>query len=181
MLLRTVERFLRQNRVAPTVFGRAAAGDPCLVKDMRRGASCARRSMPGCAASWMAMRSPGERRCRLNSSPYREPPRPRAGLSPIACAWRSRSSEIIAASCCSHREKAWASITFAGARHTVTLLFASDEAVAAGEHFIAALPDHEFAIPGQLVADAIVTEVDHRLLPAPRLVVTCELLLLEEG
>lgn len=80
-----------------------------------------------------------------------------------------------------HTEKAWASITFAGARHTLALLFAGEEAVAAGERLIAALPDHEFAIPGQLVADAGVTVVDHRMLPAPRLVVQCELLVLEEG
>ena len=80
-----------------------------------------------------------------------------------------------------HTEKAWASITFAGTRHTLALLFAGEEAVEAGETFVAALPDHEFAIPGQLVADAGVTEVEHRLLPEPRLVVQCELLLLEEG
>lgn len=80
-----------------------------------------------------------------------------------------------------HTEKAWASITFAGARHTLALLFTGEEAVAAGERLIAALPDHEFAIPGQLVAEAGVTEVDHRMLPAPRLVVQCELLVLEEG
>lgn len=79
----------------------------------------------------------------------------------------------------SHTEKAWASITFAGARHTLALLFAGHEAVEAGERFIAALPDHEFAIPGQLVADATVTEAEHRLLPHPRLAVQCELLLLE--
>jgi hypothetical protein len=80
-----------------------------------------------------------------------------------------------------HSERAWASITFAGARHTLALLFAGEEAVAAGEAFIAALPEHEFAIPSQLVADAAITEVEHRLLPHPRLVVQCELLLLEEG
>lgn len=80
-----------------------------------------------------------------------------------------------------HTEKAWASITFAGARHTFALLFAGAEAVEAGERLIAALPDHEFAIPGQLVADATVTEAEHRLLPTPRLVVRCELLLLEES
>ena len=80
-----------------------------------------------------------------------------------------------------HGETAWASITFAGARHTLTLLFAGEQAVEAGERFIAALPEHEFTIPGELVADATVTEVEHRLLPAPRLVVHCELLLLEEG
>lgn len=80
-----------------------------------------------------------------------------------------------------HSEKAWASITFSGARHTLALLFAGAEAVEAGERFIAALPDHEFAIPGQLVADAVVTKAAHRVLPTPRLVVQCELLLLEEG
>lgn len=80
-----------------------------------------------------------------------------------------------------HTEKAWASITFAGSRHSLALLFAGEEAVEAGERFIAALPDHEFAIPGQLVADATITEAEHRLLPSPRLVVQCELLLLEEG
>ena len=42
------------------------------------------------------------------------------------------------------------------------------------------LPEHEFALPGQLVADAAVTAVDHRLEP-PRMQVSCELLLLEEG
>jgi hypothetical protein len=80
-----------------------------------------------------------------------------------------------------HTEKAWASITFAGTRHSLAILFAGDEAVEAGEEFVAALPDHEFAIPGQLVADAGVVEVEHRLLPDPRLVVQCELLLLEES
>lgn len=80
-----------------------------------------------------------------------------------------------------HSEKAWASITFAGTRHCLALLFAGEEAVEAGEAFVAELPDHEFAIPGQLVADAGVTEVEHRLIPEPRLVVRCELLLLEES
>jgi hypothetical protein len=47
--------------------------------------------------------------------------------------------------------------------------------------FIVFLPEHEFMLPGQLVADAAVTEVDHRLIPEPRLTVSVELLLLEEG
>ncbi|GMM92837.1 hypothetical protein [Qipengyuania sp. MTN3-11] len=80
-----------------------------------------------------------------------------------------------------HSENAWASITFAGTRHRVSILFAGDQAVAAGEQFVARLPEHEFAIPGQLVADASVVEVEHRLVPSPRLVVQCELLLLEDG
>ena len=80
-----------------------------------------------------------------------------------------------------HTETAWASVTFSGARHTLALLFAGEEAVEAGERLIAALPDHEFALPGQLVADATITEAEHRLLPTPRLAVQCELLLLDEA
>ncbi len=80
-----------------------------------------------------------------------------------------------------HNEEPWASITYAGTRHKFTFVFAGEEALAAGERFVAALPDHEFALPGQLVADAAVTEVDHRLLPSPRLAVQCALLMLEEA
>ncbi len=80
-----------------------------------------------------------------------------------------------------HEEKPWASITFAGTRHRLAILFSGEEAVEAGEIFIAELPEHEFAIPGQLVADATVSGTQHRLLPSPRLVVECELLLLEES
>ena len=80
-----------------------------------------------------------------------------------------------------HTEKAWASITFAGTRHSLKLVFAGADAVATGEVLVAELPEHEFAIPGQIVADAAILEVEHRLLPEPRLVVQCELLLLEEG
>ncbi len=80
----------------------------------------------------------------------------------------------------SHSEKTWASITFAGTRHRVEIVFEGEDSVEAGECFIVFLPEHEFAIPGQLVADAAVVEVDHVLAP-PRMVVTCEILLLEEG
>jgi hypothetical protein len=81
----------------------------------------------------------------------------------------------------SHRETAWASITFAGARHRLEVLFEGEEAVVAGEAFIEALPDHEFDIRGQLVADAAVMEVDQGLSPEPRLAVSIELLLLEDA
>lgn len=80
----------------------------------------------------------------------------------------------------SHCEQSWASITFAGTRHRVCLEFRGEEAIVAGECFIVFLPEHEFAIPGQLVADAAVTAVDHTADPAC-LAITCELLLLEEA
>lgn len=81
----------------------------------------------------------------------------------------------------SHAERSWASVTFAGTRHSVGLMFDGAEAVAMGEAFIDALPDHEFTLPRELVADAAIVAVEHSLLPAPRLTVTCELLLLDEG
>lgn len=79
-----------------------------------------------------------------------------------------------------HSERAWASVTFSGSRHTIALSFAGEEAIAAGEEFIAALPEHEFTVPRQLVADASVTAVDHALSPEARMTVEVELLLLEE-
>jgi hypothetical protein len=80
-----------------------------------------------------------------------------------------------------HEEKAWASITFSGTRHEVVLEFCGADAVAAGEELIERLPDHEFTLPGQLVADATISAVDHRFGAMERLQVTAVLLLLEEG
>ena len=80
-----------------------------------------------------------------------------------------------------HDERAWASITFSGARHRLHLAFAGCQAIAAGETFIAQLPEHEFTLPGQLVADAAIARVETSLLPDPRMTVECELLLLEDA
>ncbi len=80
-----------------------------------------------------------------------------------------------------HAERAWASATFAGTRHTIRLVFNGRDAVEAGERLIDALPEHEFTIPHQLVADAAVSEVVHTALPQPRLEIEAEILLLEEG
>ncbi len=96
----------------------------------------------------------------------------RAALQSLACGH---------ARIASHRETSWASITFAGTRHRLELLFEGPDAVEAGEHFIAELPDYEFDIPRQLVADAAIVEVDHALAPEPRLAVSVELLLLEDA
>ncbi|WP_230206785.1 hypothetical protein [Novosphingobium sp. Gsoil 351] len=79
-----------------------------------------------------------------------------------------------------HEERRWASITFAGSRHALTLRFAGGDAVAAGERLIAALPEHEFAIPGRLIADATIVAVRHVLLPEPNMEIDCEVLMLDE-
>lgn len=80
-----------------------------------------------------------------------------------------------------HREQSWASITFTGTRHHFSIVYTGHNAVEAGESLIAALPEHEFTIPGQLVADATITGVESNLLPEPKLAVECELLLLVDG
>lgn len=79
-----------------------------------------------------------------------------------------------------HTEKAWASITFSGTRSEIMIEFAGIAAIVAGEDLIERLPDHEFAIPGHLVADAAITAVDHQFGQTERLTVTAVLLLLEE-
>ena len=60
------------------------------------------------------------------------------------------------------------------------IAFDTPDAIEGGEALIAALPDHEFALPARLVADATVSAVEHVAQP-PRLTVCCELLLLEDG
>ncbi|WP_299193397.1 hypothetical protein [uncultured Erythrobacter sp.] len=80
-----------------------------------------------------------------------------------------------------HEETPWSSITFSGTRHEIMLEFQGAEEVEVGEEFIEQLPEHEFRIPGQLVADANVREVDHRFGADERMVVTAVLLLLEES
>lgn len=80
----------------------------------------------------------------------------------------------------SHAERPWASATFSGTRHTIVLTFDGAQGVAAGEALIAALPDHEFDIPRQVVADACIRAVDHTVLPDEQLDVTLELLLLQD-
>ncbi|HWU03749.1 MAG TPA: hypothetical protein VN222_13500 [Novosphingobium sp.] len=80
----------------------------------------------------------------------------------------------------SHAERPWASVTFSGTRHTITLSFAGTEGLAAGEAFVAALPEHEFSIRGQLVADATISEMTQLNLPHPYMVLDAELLLLSD-
>ncbi|EIZ80228.1 hypothetical protein WSK_1262 [Novosphingobium sp. Rr 2-17] len=78
-----------------------------------------------------------------------------------------------------HAERPWFSATFSGSRHTIALAFHGDEVMSAGEALIDALPDHEFAIPGYLVADVAVLAVEHVNGPDPHMTIEVELLLLE--
>ena len=165
--------------------GRLAAHDPRFVLDLRMGREPRDRTeqrIRGFMAGFEAAREAARPQETAHVDETALPRVPRARRT-AADRLRAALSELHAhrGQVLTHTEKAWAS-TFAGTRHSLAILFAGDEAMDAGEEFVAALPDHEFAIPGQLVADAGVVEVEHRLIPEPRLVwVQCELLLLEEG
>jgi len=80
-----------------------------------------------------------------------------------------------------HAERPWASITFSGTRHTVLLDYRGEEAIAEAETFIAALPEHQFDIAHQLVADAAIVAITQDALPEPHITVEAELLLLEDA
>ena len=78
-----------------------------------------------------------------------------------------------------HRSQAWGSLTFVGERHELMITFEGSAGAAAGSRFAAALPEHEFTIPGPLMADATVTKIEEQAEP-PFMAVFCELLVLEE-
>lgn len=79
-----------------------------------------------------------------------------------------------------HDERPWASVTFSGSRHTIALAFSGQAAIDAAEGVIDGLADHEFDIPGHIVADAQVREVSHQHLPEQKLTMELEILLLED-
>lgn len=55
------------------------------------------------------------------------------------------------------QERPWASATFSGARHTVTLKMQLDSADAPVPAALLSLSDHEFLLQGEIVADCAVT------------------------
>ncbi len=78
-----------------------------------------------------------------------------------------------------HAQRAWASITFAGTRHKLTLAFDGEDAVVGGEQLVEQLPEAELKVRRHLVADAAIASAEHQAWP-PRLVLDVEILLLEE-
>lgn len=108
-------------------------------------------------------------------------PAPRVRISPAERLLRAvRALAGASAEMVSHTEKPWASVTFAGSRHTMVLRFAGWEACDDAEHFRQQLPEHEFTIPGVLVADAAASTIHQVLLPEPWMEIEVDLLLLDD-
>ena len=79
-----------------------------------------------------------------------------------------------------HAESSWPSGAFSFTRHRLQIRFASGAEIERAEAMLAALPDHQFIIPGQLVASIAVVAMDQVNGDAPRLDVTIEAVLMEE-
>jgi hypothetical protein len=56
----------------------------------------------------------------------------------------------------------WASVTFCGARHRLCVALHGPGAVGAAADFLADLPEMEFEIPGQIVADVALLSEERR-------------------
>lgn len=61
-------------------------------------------------------------------------------------------AELVAA-----HEREWASATFSGARHRIDLRVPLADAASAPSPALAALPEHDFALSGEIVADCVLT------------------------
>ena len=80
-----------------------------------------------------------------------------------------------------HEEKAWDSAMFSGAWHTIALGFLGIEAIAAGEAYVAALPDHEFPVSCRFVAEAKVISVEHLTGSLPQMKVEAKFLWVDQA
>lgn len=80
-----------------------------------------------------------------------------------------------------HAERPWGSVTFSGARHRILVQYEGEEAIAQGEALIHRFPDHEFDLPRQVVADAVIAAVEYARGLHSRLKVELEVLALEKS
>lgn len=79
-----------------------------------------------------------------------------------------------------HIGRAWASATFTGMRHEVSLGFRGHEAVEAGEAMLDSLSAHEFSVRGHVVADIQMVSVTRSEVGEPSLHVRIEALTVED-
>ena len=122
-------------------------------------------------------KSEGEARPAPNTAPH-----PRVRISPgerllrAVLALAGPEADLM-----EHSEAPWASVTFAGTRHTIVLRYEGWEACDAAETLLATLPEHEFTSPRTLVADAAVVRLDQVVLPEPCMTLELALLLLDDA
>eukprot|EP01037_Dinobryon_pediforme_P026818 gene26818-29467_t len=136
-VLQKIDRYLKASAMPPTTFGRLAVRDPRLVRDLRRGREPGPRMVPGGAMS--------------------------RGPDAATLLKRALERHADAAGCDVALEMLemtrWASATFAGARHRISLTLRDDPL---GERWLNGLGDADLPISGQLVADLATVAVTRR-------------------
>lgn len=140
VLLQRIERHLSDTGVLPTRFGRDAVGDPRLVGDLKNG----REPRPETTARILAF---------IDAS---RPPPPTAACAALLAALRSKAGARFAIEVRSLR---WRSGELAGERHRLNLRFAGSAMRESVDRLVADLSEHEFALPGLLVADIAVGDL----------------------
>ena len=81
-------------------------------------------------------------------------PRPRSTAARLIATLREMAGEE--AQIISAHEREWASATFGGARHSIMLRLPLAAIDAPVPRMLSTLPDHEFTLPGEIVADCTV-------------------------
>lgn len=143
VLLQRIERHLSDTGVMPTRFGREAVGDPRLVGDLKNG----REPRPETAARILAF---------IEAT---RPAPPTAACAALLAALRLKAGARFAADA---RSLPWRCAELAGERHRLTLRFTGDRTGESVDRLVGGIADHEFALPGLLVADISVGDlVEH--------------------
>lgn len=140
VLLQRIERHLNDTGVLPTRFGRDAVGDPRLVADIKNG----RVPRPETTARILAF---------IDAN---RPPPPTPACAALLAALRSKALARFAADM---RSQPWRCGPLVGELHRGTLLFAGGGTDANVDRLVANISEHEFALPGLLVADIAVGDL----------------------
>ena len=188
ILLRKVEVFLRKTGMDPTHFGRESVRDPRLVFDLRKGREPGSRMMKRLEHFMNIYQDGVAGMTQEKETSYRRAyPRPRiAASAPLTTPKRSQTQqqprakagprdpqarlirqllELAGPGASLHiaSERPWASATFVGIQHGLTLHLQEkedDDADTCASRLADMLPEAEFHIPGHIVADAVIDAIE---------------------
>lgn len=139
-LLQKIERHLSDTGVMPTRFGRDAVGDPRLIADIKNG----REPRPETTARILAF---------IDAS---RPAPPTAACEALLAALGSIAGRRFAADA---RSRPWYCAGLAGEWHRLTLRFKGCSTRENVDRLVRQVGEHEFALPGLLVADISVGDL----------------------
>ena len=147
-ITRLIERFLQDQGLPPRKFGRLAAGDPRLVLDIRMGARSSTRNGDEIAAFHSELWRAG-RHARWGTVMSRRT-KTRALLQALRTLIPTADVSVL-------HERPWHNLTTCGAAIGLCVAVIDVKILGDAEKLSQKLPEHEFVLPGQIVADIAVT------------------------